>query len=82
MVRHCFRATRAAGWSPVLIGVGGVDSAESTYQRLCAGASLVQVYTALVYHGPALLRRIYQGLERALERDRHPTLAAAIGSRA
>lgn len=82
MVRHCFRATRAAGWSPVLIGVGGVDSAESAYQRLCAGASLVQVYTALVYHGPALLRRIYQGLERALERDRHPDITAAIGSRA
>ena len=44
----------------VIIGVGGIDSAEAAMERLDAGADLVQVYTGLVYEGPALLKRINQ----------------------
>lgn len=80
LLRHCYRATRAQGWTPVLIGTGGVDSAAAAYQRLRAGASLVQLYTALIYEGPGLLGRIYQGLERALERDGYARLSDAVGS--
>ena len=52
-----------------LIGVGGIFSAEDAYERICAGASLVQVYTGLIYEGPFLPRRIVQGLSRILDRE-------------
>ena len=42
----------------VIIGVGGIDSAEAAMEKLEAGADLVQVYTGLIYEGPALLKRI------------------------
>jgi hypothetical protein len=42
----------------VIIGVGGIDSAEAAMEKLDAGADLVQVYTGLIYEGPALLKRI------------------------
>ncbi|MCY4419116.1 MAG: quinone-dependent dihydroorotate dehydrogenase [Cytophagales bacterium] len=46
----------------VLIGVGGIDSAESALERLAAGADLLQLYTGLIYEGPGLIRRILKGL--------------------
>ena len=52
-----------------LISVGGVDSAEEAYARLKNGASLVQVYTALVYQGPFLIRRMVRGLVDLMKRD-------------
>lgn len=63
-----------------LISVGGIDSAEEAYRRLRAGANLVQVYTALIYEGPALVRRINEGLLDLLQRDGYATLAAAVGT--
>ena len=45
-----------------LIGVGGIFSAEDAYARICAGASLVQIYTGLIYEGPLLPRRLVRGL--------------------
>jgi dihydroorotate dehydrogenase len=62
-----------------LISVGGIDSAEEAYARIRAGASLVQLYTGLVYEGPGLVRRIKQGLLRFLERDGFGSLSEAIG---
>src|SRR3546814_1478583 len=47
---------RATGGALPLIGVGGIGSAEDAYERIRAGASLVQLYTALVYEGPGLVR--------------------------
>lgn len=63
-----------------LIGVGGIASAEDAYARIRAGASLVQLYTALVYHGPALAARIAHGLVPLLAADGFTTLAAAVGA--
>lgn len=62
-----------------LISVGGIDSAEEAYVRIRAGASLVQLYTSLVYEGPKLVRRIKQGLLRLLSRDGFSSLSEAIG---
>ncbi len=76
IVRRVFRASD--GKSPI-IGVGGVLDAEGAYEKIRAGASLVQVYTGLIYEGPAIARRINRGLLRLLERDRLPDLAAAVG---
>lgn len=63
-----------------LIGVGGIDSAEAAYARIRAGASLIQLYTALVYRGPRLVSEITQGLARLLAADGFATLAAAVGA--
>ena len=63
-----------------LIGVGGISSAETAYAKITAGASLVQLYTSLIYDGPALISDIKTGLARALERDGFVTLADAVGA--
>lgn len=64
-----------------LIGVGGVSSADQAYAKICAGASAVQLYTALVYGGLSLAEDILRGLDQLLERDGHAHVADAIGSK-
>jgi dihydroorotate dehydrogenase len=64
-----------------LIGVGGVGSAEQAYAKICAGASAVQLYTALVYGGLSLVGQIARGLDALLERDGFSTVAEAVGSK-
>ncbi len=64
-----------------LIGVGGISSAEDAYAKICAGATAVQLYTALVYGGLSLVADIAQGLDRLLARDGFDTVADAVGSR-
>ncbi|MBV8494091.1 MAG: dihydroorotate dehydrogenase (quinone), partial [Alphaproteobacteria bacterium] len=65
-----------------LIGVGGVASAADAYAKIRAGASLVQLYTALVFEGPALIGRIKSGLADLLRRDGYATVADAVGAEA
>jgi dihydroorotate dehydrogenase len=76
--RACARLYRRVGKRVPIIGVGGISNAEDAYQRIRAGASLVQVYSGLIYEGPALPRRIALGLADLLARDRL-TMAEAIG---
>lgn len=73
-----FRA--ATGGAVPLVGVGGIASAEDAWERIRAGASLVQLYSALVYEGPGLARRIVHGLERLMRRDGFSSIAEAAGS--
>jgi dihydroorotate dehydrogenase len=63
-----------------LIGVGGIASAADAYAKIRAGASLVQLYSALVYHGPSLVERIKRDLAALLARDGFTSVAAAIGA--
>lgn len=63
-----------------LIGVGGVASAEQAYAKIRAGASLVQLYTALVYHGPSIIGRIQHGLADLLRRDGFKSVGDAVGA--
>jgi dihydroorotate dehydrogenase len=63
-----------------LIGVGGVASGEDAYAKIRAGAALVQVYTALAFHGPGLVARIKAELLACLARDGFANVAAAVGS--
>jgi len=63
-----------------LVGVGGTTSAEDAWQRIRAGASLVQLYSAMVYEGPGIARRIVRGLEALMRRDGFTTIAEAVGS--
>lgn len=72
----------ATGGQIPLVSVGGIDSSREAYARICAGASLIQLYTALVYRGPGLPRRITRGLAKRLERDGFKTVAEAVGTAA
>lgn len=72
-----FRA--AAGNALPLIAAGGIASGADAYERIRAGASLVQLYTALVYEGPGLARRIRRDLRTLVQRDGFANLAEAVG---
>lgn len=63
-----------------LIGVGGIGSVEQAYQKIRAGASAVQLYTALVYEGISLPGRIARGLDALLSRDGFASVAEAVGT--
>jgi dihydroorotate dehydrogenase len=65
--------------SMTLIAAGGIDNAEEAYARIRAGASLVQIYSALVYHGPGLAKKIGAGLVKRLERDGLARISDAVG---
>ncbi|MFL6861567.1 MAG: quinone-dependent dihydroorotate dehydrogenase [Allosphingosinicella sp.] len=73
---------RATGGSLPLIAAGGIESGADAYERIRAGASLVQLYTALVYEGPGLARRIARELKALLARDGFARLDEAVGSAA
>jgi dihydroorotate dehydrogenase len=72
-----YRATE--GKLPI-IGVGGIASAEDAYAKIKAGASAVQLYSALTYEGLSLVPRIAQGLDDLLKRDGYKTVAEAVGT--
>jgi dihydroorotate dehydrogenase len=76
-VRHLYRAV--AGKLPI-IGVGGIFTAQDAYEKMKAGACSVQIYTGFVYEGPAVVKRINQGLIRLMERDGFKSISEAIGS--
>jgi dihydroorotate dehydrogenase len=63
-----------------LIGSGGVSSAADAYLMIRLGASLVQLYTALVYEGPGVVRRITEGLAELAARDGLARVADAVGA--
>lgn len=70
----------ATGGAMPLIGVGGIATAHDAWERIRAGASLVQLYSAMVYEGPGIARSICRGLETLMRRDGFASIAEAIGS--
>ncbi len=77
VIRFLYKETQ--GRVP-LIGVGGIASAEDAYERIRAGASLVQIYTALVYEGPMLPRHVNRGLLKLMARDGVQNIAEIVGT--
>ena len=71
---------KASGGLIPLIGVGGIATAEDAWLRIRAGASLVQLYSAMVYEGPGIARRILTGLDEYLRNSGFSTIAEAVGS--
>lgn len=63
----------------VLISVGGIDSAEEAYKRIKAGASLVQIYSGLIFHGPDMIMNINKELIELIEADGYTSITQAIG---
>jgi dihydroorotate dehydrogenase len=76
MVRHLYRQTR--GHLPI-VGVGGIFDAADAWEKIAAGASLIQIYTGLVYEGPAIAKHIVAGLIERLEARGMSSLTQAIG---
>ncbi len=76
MVRELYRLT---GGRLPLIGVGGISGASDAYEYVRCGASLVELYTAMVYHGPGLIRQIRRGLVDLLRRDGFRSIGEAVG---
>lgn len=76
VLRKVYRLTEGA---IPLIGVGGITSAADAYAKIRAGASLVQLYSALIYQGVGLVSRINEGLAQLLARDGFATISEAVG---
>jgi dihydroorotate dehydrogenase len=74
------RFRSASGGQMPLIGCGGIATADDAWERICAGASLVQLYTAMIYEGPHVARHIATGLAQKLERSAFGSIAEAVGS--
>jgi len=77
IIRDFHRLT--SGGVPI-VGVGGISSAADAYEKIKAGASLVQVYTGLIYQGPVLVKRILEGLPPLLARDGFKNISEAVGT--
>jgi len=71
---------RASGGEIPLIGVGGISNADDAWERIRAGASLVQLYTAMVYEGPGIARRMARGIAQHLKREGFASIGDAVGS--
>ena len=65
-----------------LVGVGGIGNAEQAWAKIEAGATLIQLYSALVYRGPALVGDILEGLRKKLEAEGLTSLASIVGRKA
>jgi dihydroorotate dehydrogenase len=62
-----------------ILGVGGVFTAEDAWEKICAGASLIQLYTGFIYEGPGVARRINEGLAAIMKREGFRSLDEAVG---
>lgn len=77
LIRHVYQQT---GGKKVIIGVGGIFSAEDAYEKIKDGASLVQLITGMIFQGPSLISQINLGLERLLKKDGYKHIAEAVGA--
>jgi dihydroorotate dehydrogenase len=77
VIRQIYIQTK--GQLPI-IGSGGIFTAEDAYDKIRAGASLVEVYTALIYEGPALIKRLNKGLMQLMRKDGFTHISQAVGA--
>lgn len=79
VIRHLHQQTQ--GKLP-LIGVGGIFTAEDAWEKICAGASLVQIYTGMVYEGPGIARAVVKGLQAKMTANGLQSISEAVGTKA
>ena len=77
VIRHLYRQSRGA-WP--IIGVGGISDAADAWEKITAGASLVQIYTSLIYRGPGVVKKIVAGLRDRLQQHGFQRLEQAVGA--
>ncbi|MBE8191774.1 MAG: dihydroorotate dehydrogenase (quinone), partial [Alphaproteobacteria bacterium] len=81
LLRAVYRGIyKKGGTRLTLIGAGGISTPDQAYAKIRAGASLLQIYTSLVYHGPGLLNDLKKGLVARLHVDGFATIDEAIGA--
>ena len=82
LINTCIRAlyARMPRDRYVIIGAGGVFNAEDAYQKIRLGASLVQIYSALIYEGPGVVKQINRDLSELLKRDGYQHVSQAVGT--
>ncbi len=76
MIRKIFKMTN--GKVPI-IGVGGILTADDAWEKIKAGASILQLYTGLVFEGPGIAKSIVKGLKKRIESEGFESLAEAVG---
>jgi dihydroorotate dehydrogenase len=76
------RVHQATGGAVRLIGIGGIDSPETAFMKMEAGASLLQLYTGLIYEGPSLIGRIKQHLDATSRARGLANISGIVGTRA
>jgi dihydroorotate dehydrogenase len=79
MIAELYQLT--AGTVPI-IGVGGIFTAQDAWEKICAGSSLVQLYTGFIYQGPGIVADINQGLKEIMDRKGISSLDEAVGTKA
>ena len=79
VIRHLHKQT---GGKVPIIGVGGIFNADDAWEKITAGASLVQIYTGLVYEGPGIARAVVDGLRERMVKEGFATIADAVGTAA
>ncbi|MDP3917101.1 MAG: quinone-dependent dihydroorotate dehydrogenase [Nanoarchaeota archaeon] len=77
LIKHIYSKTKG---KLIIIGCGGVDSAESAYTKIKLGASLIQLVTGMIYEGPQIISAINIGLVKLLEKDEFNNISEAVGS--
>ena len=77
VIRHLYRQTKG---SVPLIGVGGIFTADDAWEKITAGASLLQIYSSLVYEGPQINRTILNGLTKRLNKEGLKSIQEAVGT--
>ena len=77
LIAHIYKRV---GGKKVIIGVGGIFSAEDAYEKIKHGASLIQLITGMIYVGPSVISEINLGLEKLLKRDGYKSIAEAVGT--
>jgi dihydroorotate dehydrogenase len=76
LIRYLYKKTKG---KYVIIGLGGIFTAEDAYEKIKAGASLIQIITGLIYGGPQIVKEINKGLVEILARDGYATIGEAVG---
>ena len=76
MIRKIFKMTN--GKIPI-IGVGGILTADDAWEKIKAGASILQLYTGLVFEGPGIAKNIVKGLKKRMEAEGFESIAEAVG---
>ena len=79
MIRKIFKMTK--GKVPI-IGVGGILTADDAWEKIKAGASILQLYTGLVFEGPGIAKSIVKGLKKRIESEGFGSIAEAVGTEA
>jgi dihydroorotate dehydrogenase len=63
-----------------IVGVGGIMSGEDAWQKICAGASLIQAYSGFVFEGASLTKQVVNGIDKKMKQNGYSSLDQAIGS--